>query len=98
MANADIWPSPDVGDDFRTPVPCNVPVIFVNGDWDVKTPVENMHGIAPYFPRGRKVVVHRAGHGTMTTSTRCQHPEFIQQLAGFLETGDREGLPEEEWI
>ena len=95
MATAQIWPSPDVGDDFRMPVVCDVPVVFVNGDWDVKTPVENMHEIAPYFPRGHPIVVHRCGHGTMTAATRRQHPKFIGQLAGFLETGDREGLPHE---
>ena len=88
-----IHPRFALGDDFRMPVVCDVPVVFVNGDWDVKTPVENMHEIAPYFPRGHPIVVHRCGHGTMTTATRRQHPKFIGQLAEFLETGDRDGLP-----
>ena len=94
MATADIWPSPDVGDAFRTPVRCDVPVVFVNGDWDTKTPIENMFEIAPYFPNSRQVVVHRAGHGTMKISTREQHPVFIKRLAGFLETGESRGLPD----
>ena len=84
-----------MGDDFRTSVPCDVPVVFVNGDWDVKTPVENRQEIAPYFPRGIQVVVHRCGHGTMNTSSRRQHPKFIAPLTEFLETGDRDGLLEE---
>lgn len=95
MTTADLWPSPDVGDEFRTPVRCEIPVVFVNGDWDVKTPVENMHEIAPYFPSGRRVVVHQAGHGTMTTATKRQHPAFIAQLARFLETGEQAGIPAE---
>ena len=94
MATAEIWPSPDVGDDFRTPVTCNVPVVFVNGDWDTKTPIENMYGIAPYFPNSRQVVVHRAGHGTMNLSTKQQHPGFITQLADFLVTGEWRELPD----
>ncbi len=94
MATAEIWPSPDVGDNFRTPVRCNIPVVFVNGDWDTKTPIENMYEIAPYFPNSRQVVVHRGGHGTMKLSTKKQHPEFIGRLAEFLETGETRGLPE----
>ncbi|MBN37162.1 MAG: hypothetical protein CMI29_01730 [Opitutae bacterium] len=93
LATAEIWPSPDVGDDFRIPVRCEVPVVFVNGDWDTKTPVENMYEIAPYFPNGRQVVVHRAGHGTMKLSTKEQHPEFIERLVKFLKTGQIRGLP-----
>ena len=95
MATAEIWPSPDVGDDFRTPKKCDVPVVFVNGDWDYKTPVENMHEIFPYFPNGHKVVVHRAGHGTVTPSMKKQHPKFISKLAQFLESGETKGLPKE---
>ena len=93
MATAEIWPSSDVGDDFRTPVKCDIPVVFVNGDWDTKTPIENMYEIAPYFPNSRQVVVHRAGHGTMKLSTKEQHPEFIERLANFLVTGEKRGLP-----
>src|SRR6185369_6921737 len=36
-AVADIWPSPDVGDAFRTEVVSRIPVVFVNGDWDTST-------------------------------------------------------------
>ena len=93
MATAGIWPSPDVGDEFRIPVQCEIPVVFVNGDWDTKTPVENMYEIGPYFPNSHQVVIHRAGHGTMKTSTKEQHPDFIAGLVNFLQTGETEGLP-----
>jgi len=94
MATAEIWPSPDVGDEFRNPVRCDVPVVFVNGDWDTKTPIENMYEIAPYFSNSKQVVVHQAGHGTIKLSTKEQHPELIERLTNFLETGQRKGLPE----
>ena len=94
LATANIWPSPDVGDDFRTPVICKVPVVFVNGDWDTKTPIENMRQIAPFFPNSKQVVVHRAGHGTMTYSVKEQHPDLIEKLARFLETGESGGIPD----
>ena len=95
MASAEVWPSPDVGDEFRTPVKCDVPVVFINGDWDVKTPIENMYEIVPYFSNRHQVVVHRAGHGTITTNMERQHPEFIDQLVEFLKTGDITGIPAE---
>ena len=93
MATSDIWPSPDVGDDFRNPFRSEVPVVFVNGDWDTKTPIENMYEIAPYFSNSRKVVVHRGGHGTIKPSMKDQHPEFINQLKFFLITGTWSELP-----
>ena len=94
IATADIWPSPDVGDAFRNPVICNIPVIFVNGDWDTKTPIENMHQIAQFFPNSQKIVVHCAGHSTMNYTVKEQHPLFIKKLAHFLETGTSDKIPE----
>ncbi len=94
IATADIWPSPDVGDAFRNPVICNIPVIFVNGDWDTKTPIENMHQIAQFFPNSQKIVVHCAGHSTMNYTVKEQHPLFIKKLAHFLKTGTSDKIPE----
>ena len=94
LATANIWPSPDVGDAFRTSVFCKVPVVFVNGDWDTKTPIENMRQIAPFFPNSHQVVVHRAGHGTMTYSVKEQHPDLIKKLTRFLETGEMNEIPD----
>ncbi len=93
LATADIWPSPDVGDEFRTPIKCETPVVFVNGDWDVKTPVENMLEIAPYFPNSHSIIVHQAGHGTLHPKMQEQHPKLIDQLKTFLIEGKMDGLP-----
>jgi hypothetical protein len=41
LATADIWPTEDEGDDFRTEVISRIPVVFAQGDWDPNTPVEN---------------------------------------------------------
>lgn len=94
MATADIWPSPDIGDEFRTPEKCDIPVVFVNGDWDMSTPIENMYEISPFFPNSRQVVVHQAGHSTMVPKLGEQHPELVQQLVNYLITGEMKGLPE----
>jgi pimeloyl-ACP methyl ester carboxylesterase len=93
LATADIWPSADVGDEFRKPVRCDIPVVFVNGDWDRNTPVENMHEIAPFFPNSHSMVVHQAGHGTINSAMLKQHPKVMSRLMEFLRTGSMDGLP-----
>lgn len=62
IAAAPIWPSPDVGDALRAAVRDPTPVVFVHGDWDTSTPLENMLGLLPFFPNGRAIVVHRGPH------------------------------------
>ena len=37
LATADIWPSKDVGDEFRNEIISQIPVVFVEGDWDTST-------------------------------------------------------------
>ena len=92
MATADIWPSPDVGDEFRTPVLCDIPVVFTQGTWDFKTPVENTFEIAPFFTNSRIVIGERGGHGILG-SIRDQHPDAWSELIEFLETGGLEDIP-----
>ena len=92
LATADIWPTPDVGDDFRTEVVCHIPVVFVHGDWDTQTPVENTLQVAPYFPNSHVLLVERGGHGAMNQVT--QHlPDTMTALLAFLKTGTTESLP-----
>ena len=92
LATADIWPSPDVGDAFRTPVLCQVPVIFAQGDWDTQTPIENMFEIAPYFTNSRVIIAERGGHGVIAPIAR-ELPSVWKELLEFLRTGDMEGIP-----
>jgi pimeloyl-ACP methyl ester carboxylesterase len=92
LATADIWPSPDVGDDFRRPVLCEIPVVFAQGDWDTKTPIENTFEIAPFFINSRVVIAERGGHGVFGTIAN-QLPEVWKEFVEFQHTGDLEGLP-----
>ena len=92
LATAELWPSPDVGDDFRTPVLCDIPVVFAQGDWDVKTPLENTFEIAPYFTRSRVLIAERGGHGVLEPIDR-QLPEVAAELLEFVATGDLDGIP-----
>ena len=92
MATDEIWPSPDVGDDFRTPVLCDIPVVFAQGDWDLSTPVENLYEIAPYFPNSRCIIAGQGGHGVIEPIQR-ELPEVWETMAEFLRSGDMEAIP-----
>ena len=92
LATAKIWPSPDVGDDFRTPERSGIPIVFVQGDWDTQTPIENTLEIAPFYTNNRVVIVHRGGHGVLDNIAR-EHPMVWAKLAQFLRHGDMQDIP-----
>ena len=72
---------------------CDVPVVFAHGDWDLKTPIENMYEIAPFFPNSRCVVAHRGGHGVLEPIAQ-QLPHAWFELEEFCRSGDLEGIPD----
>jgi len=92
IAAKDVWPSPDMGDDFRTPVTTNVPVLFANGDWDTQTPVENTLDIAKSFPKGRVIIAERSGHGALDPIANSA-PKVWAEMMNFLRTGVMPDLP-----
>jgi pimeloyl-ACP methyl ester carboxylesterase len=92
LATADIWPSPDVGDEFRTPILCGIPVVFAQGNWDTQTPIENTFEIAPFFTNSRVIIAERGGHGVLG-DIATQLPNVRAELVEFLRTGDMEGVP-----
>lgn len=94
LASTSVWPSPDVGDAFRTPVVDQTPVVFIAGDWDTATPIENMFGLLPYFPNGRAIVVHRGSHDARAILAERKSP-VIDSVLQFLRSGDPAGLPVE---
>jgi pimeloyl-ACP methyl ester carboxylesterase len=92
LATADIWPTPDVGDEFRTEVVSHIPVIFVHGEWDTLTPVENVFQVAPYFLSGRALIVAHGGHWVLEPI--AEHlPEVFAVLLEFVQTGSTAKLP-----
>ena len=65
--------SPDLGDDFRTPLRSDVPVLFVTGTLDCRTPAENVADLAGFYPSHRHLVIEGAGHGDLLTPSAVQH-------------------------
>ena len=92
LATADIWPTPDVGDEFRTETVSRIPVVFAQGDWDTNTPVENALNIAPYFPNGRLLIATHGGHGVIEPIAE-NLPDVFETLLEFLRTGSTANLP-----
>src|SRR5262245_12450752 len=92
LATADIWPTPDVGDEFRTETVSLIPVVFAQGDWDTNTPVENALNIAPYFPNGRLIIATHGGHGVIDPIADSL-PGVFETLLEFLRTGGAANLP-----
>jgi pimeloyl-ACP methyl ester carboxylesterase len=56
---------PDLGDEFRAPPRSHVPVLFLTGTLDCRTPAENVADLAPGLPNHTHVVVEDAGHGDL---------------------------------
>jgi len=94
LATAPDWPTPDIGDAVRRPRVNPTPIVFVHGDWDTSTPIENTLGLLPYFPNGHAILVHRAGHDGAFYQLR-EDPAAKQAIYDFLRTGATAGLPTE---
>ncbi|HSI50268.1 MAG TPA: alpha/beta hydrolase [Ideonella sp.] len=94
LATKGEWATPDPGDAFRHPVLDTTPVLFVQGDWDVSTPIENTLAMGPFFPNSRTVIVHRAQHNGTFALLRSR-PEMAAKVQAFLRTGETQALPAE---
>lgn len=92
MATEEIWPSADVGDAFRNEVLNKTPVLFVHGDWDTSTPMENLLHVQPYFINSRTILVHQGTHGAYA-AVRAQLPEATAAIMDFIRHGATENLP-----
>jgi pimeloyl-ACP methyl ester carboxylesterase len=92
LETADIWPSKDVGNEFRNEIVNQIPVVFVEGDWDTSTPIENTLGVAPYFPNGHVLIVEHGKHSALKRIVE-DAPEIVTALMEFVRTGRTSSLP-----
>jgi hypothetical protein len=72
--------NPDLGDRFRGPLQCDVPMLFVSGSLDVRTPPENVERIQDGFSRRASILVRNTGHD----SRELMSSEFRHILQAFL--------------
>ncbi|WP_369981191.1 alpha/beta hydrolase [Xanthomonas bundabergensis] len=92
LATKGEWASADAGDAMRAPILDPTPVLFVQGDWDTSTPLENTLALLPYFPNSRTVLLHRAQHNGTFALLRSR-PELAAKVYAFLRDGDTRTLP-----
>lgn len=56
------WKAPDLGDEFRAPVRSNVPMLFISGTLDGRTPVSNGEEYRVGFPNSTHMIIENAVH------------------------------------
>ena len=71
----------DLGDAFRGPLDCDVPVLFVSGDLDARTPPSNADHVRQGFTDHAHVVVRNVGHPARENLSA----EYRALLRRFLE-------------
>ncbi len=56
------WKAPDLGDGFRSPIRSDVPVLFISGTLDARTPVSNAEEYRKGFPNSTHIIIEGAVH------------------------------------
>ena len=56
------WKAPDLGDTFRSPLRSEVPVLFISGTLDARTPVSNAEEYLTGFTNGTHMIIEGAVH------------------------------------
>jgi pimeloyl-ACP methyl ester carboxylesterase len=56
------WKAPDLGDAFRAPLSSDVPVLFISGTLDARTPVSNAEEYRKGFTNSTHMVIEGAVH------------------------------------
>lgn len=80
-----LWPVDDLGDDFRSPLRADVPVLFISGSLDVKTPPENAEEILAGFPNGRHLLIEGGSHDD---DLFLSSPRIAEAMLSFLHGGE----------
>ena len=56
------WKAVDLGDGFRSPVRADVPVLFISGTLDARTPVSNAEEYRAGFSHSTHIIIENAVH------------------------------------
>ena len=56
------WKAPDLGDEFRSPLRSDIPVLFISGTLDARTPVDNAEEYRKGFSRSTHMIIEGAVH------------------------------------
>jgi pimeloyl-ACP methyl ester carboxylesterase len=56
------WSAPDLGDEFRAPLKSDVPVLFISGTLDARTPISNAEEYRKGFSNSTHIIIEGAVH------------------------------------
>jgi len=82
------WPRMDLGEDYRRPVQSDVPVLFVSGTLDARTPVSQADDALRGFPNGRSLVLEGASHDD---DLFLSSPTIVRAMVEFLQGREASG-------
>ncbi|MHC6216839.1 alpha/beta fold hydrolase [Stenotrophomonas acidaminiphila] len=71
----------DLGESFRGPLRSDVPVLFISGTLDGRTPPANARALLPGFSQGRQLLVRGASHDN---ELWLGNADIAANIAGFL--------------
>jgi len=74
--------SPDLGDEFRKPVESDVPVLFISGTLDGRTPVSNATDAARGFKNSAHLIIDGAGHSDPLFLSSTKIEETMSRFFG----------------
>ena len=84
----------DLGDEFRKNFETHIPTVITQGDYDVSTPMENSLELAPFFKKGRLIIVHGGSHPALDDAMDAS-ATFKEAILSFARAGETSGLPNE---
>lgn len=87
------WDAPDAGDEFRGPLRSDLPVLFMSGTIDSRTPISNAEEILKGFPNHEHIVVENAGHEGLLFNAEEGKVQIVRFLRGAPVTKHRIELP-----
>lgn len=84
------WPTP-AGNTPLGPGPLpNVPMVAINGGFDLRTPVVNANAVVDLFPQGKLLIVPGVGHSVIGSDVSgCAWGYLRQWMLGTLDAPDR---------
>jgi len=71
----------DLGEEFRSPLRSDVPVLFISGTLDGRTPHANTQALLPGFSHGKELLVRGASHDN---EMWLGNPDIANNIADFL--------------
>ena len=75
------WKAPDLGDVFRSPVVSDVPVLFISGTLDARTPISNAEEYRKGFRNSSHIIIEGAVH---SDPLFLSSPKIKESMMEFL--------------